>query len=116
MNTKNTQEKASAAADKTRAYYQIKIVETGAQFFSSDYSTFNVDKRHFATLQEAKEYLKTHYGKARRQRIYQKSTNGDYACGWCYHFRNADWSHAPVQKWNQCDWVTVSEIKQTVIP
>lgn len=94
-------------------YYKVKIVETGAKLFSDDYSTFNVERKHFATLAEVKAWLKEHYGKAKRSKMYCDKTNGEsQQCGYIYKFRNADWSHAPVETWNQCDWVSISAISE----
>jgi hypothetical protein len=91
-------------------YYKVTIIETSAQLFSSDYSAFNVERKHFATLAEVKAWLKEHYGKAKRSKMYCEP-NGEQ-CGYIYKFRNADRSHAPVETWNQCDWVSISAISE----
>ena len=32
-------------------------------------------------------------------------------CGYVYKFENADYSHSPVERWQQEDWVNISKIK-----
>jgi hypothetical protein len=31
-------------------------------------------------------------------------------CGYVFEFEDADYSHAPIEKWIQRDWVTVNKI------
>ncbi len=101
---------------QTISYTKVKIVETGAQLFSSDYSTFNVETKHFASLDEAKAYLKEKYASAKRGKMYRDNDKGEAEqCGYIFKFRNADYSHAPVVPWNQCDWVSISQVEETEI-
>src|SRR5574341_1492075 len=94
-------------------YYKAHIVRTGRPMGSGQsYSTFDSESKTFATLAELKDYLKESYGTCKRQNMYRDgSDRGEhYKVGYVYGFKNADYSHAPVEHWFQQDWVEISKV------
>jgi hypothetical protein len=65
----------------------------------------------FPSLKEARNYLKETYGKAKRSPMFIDSKKKTIRCGYIIRFKNADWSHAPVEHWMQEDWVKFEEIE-----
>lgn len=94
-------------------YYKATIVRTGKPMGNSSegYSRFDDETKTFATLAELKSWLKEQYNSCKRQNMYRDgSDKGEhYKVGYVYAFNNADWSHSPVEKWHQQDWVEVSK-------
>jgi hypothetical protein len=94
---------------------QVKITQTGKSYNPKDqYETFGHDTKTFNNLQEANKWLNETYGKSKRQRMYADSKQGANHIGYVIGFHNADWSHAPVNKWLQQDWIefcTVESLK-----
>ena len=96
-------------------YYKVHRVMTGKPMGRSDedYSRFDEDDQLFETLDEAKQFIKDTYGASKRQAMYQD--NGANQIGWVIHFKNADYSHAPTNKWYQLDWVTITHVTENHI-
>lgn len=91
----------------TLHYYEVDIVSTG----SSDgekFSQFNDETKVFETAREVTEWLKENYSSAKRNIMYYAEGK---PCGYVYKFENADYSHSPVERWQQEDWVNISKIK-----
>ena len=64
-------------------------------------------------MKEAKDWLKDNYGKAKRVPMYVDTKDGKTKkVGYVIGFRNADYSHSPVYKWIQQDWVSFNEVKE----
>lgn len=61
--------------------------------------------KSFNTMAEAKKYLQDQYGKAKKQKMYIDVNGETIHCGYIFGFRDADYSHYPVQHWLQQDWV-----------
>lgn len=91
---------------------QLCITMTGKSFSPKDkFSTFGEDTKTFSTLQEAKRWLKEQYKKSKRVPMYVDMKDGEpKRIGYVIGFRNADYSHSPVQKWIQRDWVEFREV------
>lgn len=88
-------------------YYEIYIRCTGSNLYEDDYSMFNDEVKTFETADEVKEFLKATYLDAKCNRMY----SGDNVhSGFVYEFENADWSHSPVERWKQRDWVEIRKI------
>ncbi len=99
--------------------YQLNITMTGKGYGRNEkWSCFGEDQKTFATKDAALAWLKENYGKCKRTLMFRdvKASTNDpgysktVQTGWIYHFRNADWSHAPVSKWLQQDWCELREI------
>lgn len=68
------------------------------------------ERRVFETKQEARAWLKERYGRAKRVPMYRDQKEGaPVIVGYVIGYRNADWSHAPVQHWLQQDWIEFRE-------
>lgn len=92
---------------------QVTIEQTGKSFHpSSDWQMLSdrPERFRFESMTEVREYLKERYGNSKRQPMYRDTKDGTIRCGWVIGFRNADWSHSPVQHWLQQDWVMVEEV------
>ena len=87
--------------------YEVVITKTCKELFApaSEWRTYSTDEMSFNTLDELKEYLAETYGKCKRQKMYRDPA-GEHA-GYIYCFVDADYSHSPVEKWNEQDWVSV---------
>jgi len=91
-------------------YYEVDIICTGRKSDGS-WKEFDYKKKIFDSPQEIIKFLKETYFNAKRSISYQKKNE---PCGYCYEFNNCDWSHAPVEKWVQQDWVSVYKIHADV--
>ena len=97
-------------------YVKVSITKTGASLFSSKYSVFDEETKTFPSLNEAKTYLKTTYKGHRRSPTYVDKADGTTVqTGYVYSYRNADWSHSPVETWNQQDWVDITTVVETPV-
>ena len=92
---------------------QLQITMTGRGYGKNDeYRCFDEDTKTFSDMKSAKGWLKEQYGKSKRGKIYQDHKNGiSYQVGYIYSFNNADWSHSPVNKWRQQDWVEFQNLE-----
>lgn len=92
---------------------EVNITMTGKGYHpSSEWQQFGHDRRIFANLAEFDEWLDQTYGKSKRAPMYVDTKDGKtIRCGYVIGFRNADWSHYPVDKWIQQDWLHISESK-----
>jgi len=97
-------------------YYKIKIVSQGAPTQNPDdpnKHTFDVQTKNFGSLEEVKKFLAENYPKKRGKDIFVDKTDGSVEkVGKVFSFWNADYSHAPVEKWWQSDWVEVTEVAE----
>jgi hypothetical protein len=97
-------------------YYEVRVTMTskpvGSKKPSGDgYRIFDESRNTFASLPEVKAFLAGHYHKGmKRARMF--IDDGKHI-GYIYCFKNADWSHSPVESWYQQDWVEVREIQST---
>jgi hypothetical protein len=90
-----------------RHYYEVDIISTGSTD-GEQFSRFDDETKIFETAYEVTEWLKKQYGSAKRNIMWQTDLN---ACGYVYKFENSDWSHSPVESWQQEDWVNISKIE-----
>jgi hypothetical protein len=98
--------------------YEITIQSMGKQIGSSDktFQGFNTEHLNFDSLGGVQDFLTERYGEVKnRAKIYEDIDTEPKHCGYVYRFRNADWSHAPVEEWMQEDWVTVYECERRSI-
>lgn len=80
------------------------------------YSTFHEEREVVDDIDAAKEYLKKRYRDCKRQKIYiDKKDQSTEHIGWIYCFRGEDWSHYPVSRWYQQDWVVVYDVSKTPV-
>lgn len=92
---------------------QLQIAMTGRGYSSKgEYRRFAEDTKTFASMDEAKAWLKKEYGESKRSKMFMDDENKKSVhIGYIYHFNNADWSHSPVTKWRQQDWVEFQSLK-----
>lgn len=107
---------------KTRNERRSKVIElhitmTGKSYNPKDqYCIFGDERHSFPTMQAARDWLKERYGSSKRVPMYHDTKDGrTKQTGYVYGFRNADWSHAPLDKWLQQDWVSFRESEPLVI-
>ena len=92
---------------------QLLIVMTGKGYSKKEkFSCFKKETKSFSDMKEAKKYLKEHYGKCKRVPMFiDGKDNVPKKIGYVFGFHNADFSHYPVHKWIQQDWIEFQEIK-----
>ena len=90
---------------------ELQITMTGKSYApKAAWQRFDDERRLFGTVDDAKAWLKKHYGNCSRQPMFVDTVDGEAKrVGYVYGFRNADWSHSPVDKWLQQDWVEFRE-------
>lgn len=105
-------------------YYEVYITMTAkpmgrpkseAGYSDGDYHVFARDTKKFKTLEEVKAWLKDHYGNSKRVKMYQDTEDGAQHTGYIYCFIGSDYSHSPVDKWYQQDWVEISEVTSRIM-
>lgn len=78
---------------------------------TGEYAQYDSEVKRFKDLAEAKAWLKDEYGTCKRQPMYTDLKDGSSRkIGYIYCFKNADWSHSPVEHWYQQDWVEFSKV------
>ena len=94
--------------------YQLQIDKTGKGYGKNDkFSRFDHETIRFSDINQVKEYIKETYGKSKRQPMYKDGKDGKAVkCGIIIGFHNSDYSHSPVNKWIQQDWITLEKIEQ----
>ncbi len=96
-------------------YYRIDINCTG-KTGKEDWSTFDNISKVFDSIEKVKNWLKEQYKNCKKIPIYRDRTkNEPVKVGHIFCFKNADWSHSPVQKWYQRDWVEVREVNEKTV-
>jgi len=92
---------------------ELYITMTGKSFSPKDqWQKMGRYRKAFNNKAEAMEYLRDTYGKSKRGGMYRDTKDGKtIKIGYVIGFRNADYSHAPVQHWIQQDWVEFRECK-----
>jgi hypothetical protein len=91
---------------------QLNITKTGKPFGSKEkYQIFDQEQQNFTSIQEAKAWVKETYGKSKQSKMFVdregKATHTGYVIG----FKNADWSHSPVNNWLQQDWIEFFKVE-----
>ena len=93
---------------------QSIISITGKSYNPKDeYRYFYKETLTFADKDEANKALAKRYGKSwkHRDKMFVDTKSGEALhCGYTVGFHNADWSHAPVEKWLQRDWIEFREV------
>ena len=98
-------------------YYEVIVTCTGKGYKSNQepYQRFDHFTETFANKEEVTNWLKDRYGNCKRIKMYQDGEDGySHHVGYIYCFNSADWSHTPVEKWRQRDWVEVRFV--TAVP
>ena len=82
------------------------------------YTCFGEDKVYAKTMKEMRRLLAERYGKSWKHRspVYRDKVDGSVIhIGYVVGYRNADYSHAPVEWWYQQDWISFKECKDVVL-
>jgi hypothetical protein len=102
----------------TCTYYEVDIIHTSSSDNGDKFYNNGEETIPFETVEKVKEWLDQKYGsehtlfkdpnyKIKRSIMY----HGDSTpCGYVFEFEDADYSHAPIEKWIQRDWVTINKI------
>ena len=95
-------------------YYEVDILCTGRD--KSDDKFYELDRilKQFDTVDEVVTWIKEKYNfkGVERKLMY----HGDMEpCGYVFSYKNADVSHAPVEEWDQADWVSVSKVHSELV-
>lgn len=95
--------------------YQVHITMTAKSYGSREgYSIFGEETHPFGTLADAKAFLTARYGTCKRVPILRDLPTllegTAYKSGFIGCFHNADWSHAPVDRWLQRDWCEIFKV------
>lgn len=91
---------------------ELRIIQTGKSYSPRDKwrHMAEPETRRFGTLAEARAYLAKRYGKAKRAPMYRDVEGAPpIRIGYVIGFRASDWSHYPVEKWLQQDWIEFRE-------
>jgi hypothetical protein len=99
-------------------YFEVQITKTGKPMGNSQhpYRIFDEERQKFGSIQAVKDWLKEHYGNCKRVKMFRDLPQGQTRqIGWVYCFKNADWSHTPIEQWWQQDWIEIQRIKATPI-
>lgn len=91
-------------------YYEVLVTCTGSNIGEDDFSCFNEFEKLFHSPEDVRNWLKEHYGDAKVRPSYIDVNHKAVPCGYVFTFENADWSHSPVEKWTQVDWVNINKI------
>lgn len=96
-------------------YYEVVIRMTGKNSPKDSFSIFDSEKKQFATLEEAKAFIKERYGKHKRSKMYvDLKAGGSKHIGWVYSLGwQRDWSHNISKdnpRWLQQDWVEIRKV------
>ena len=104
-------------------YARVRTISTGKAAGSHEpddqgWSRFDEDSRDFPTVEAAREYIRDKYGKCKRVMMYRDSKDNPQGVhvGYIYCFHNGDWSHTPVEKWYQHDWVEITTVEESPVP
>lgn len=102
-----------------RHYYQVRTTCTTEETRNNPRLTtvFQESTKAYSTLEDVYRALHDAYKDARITLTYRENNvSPAKPSGLAYTFKNADWSHNPVQRWTQVDWVEVTEINETIVP
>lgn len=90
-------------------YYELDILCTGFDEKTNTFYEFDRIVKEFEFPSEATAWLKSHYEgvKFNRGVMWDEMERA----GYMYEFENADWSHAPVEKWLQRDFVHIGKVR-----
>lgn len=95
--------------------YTAHITMTGKGYSSKEeWSVFAEDIVSAVTLTALTTKLVERYGKSWKHKkpMYRDTKDrGTIKIGWVIGFHAADWSHSPVTRWRQQDWVSITECK-----
>jgi len=91
----------------------IDITETMKSYDPKDkYKVISRYDEKFTSLHQALKWLKDKYENCSRSKMYyDQNEHYSYHTGYIYGYRNADYSHSPIVKWLQQDWVSIYELK-----
>lgn len=94
---------------------EVRITMTGKSYSPTDnWRIFANDTKYFGNMKAAMQWIRDTYGKRKRSPIYSDS-KGVIKTGYVIGFHSGDWSHAPVEKWLQQDWIEFFECKPLAI-
>ena len=90
-------------------YYEMIITYCGSSDGGETFSIFDDKTKIFDSADEAKAWLQEQYGNCDKVRRMQMYVGDGKPCGYIFEYENADWSHYPVEKWVQQDWISLEK-------
>lgn len=102
-------------------YYKLNITCTGKPRRNSkyeEYQTFDRFQKSCKTIAEIKEVFIERYGEmpSTKKKVYQELKDGtSQEIGFTHSFENADYSHAPIEKWYQTDWIEITKVTEEYV-
>lgn len=95
---------------------QVQVTMTSKSFSPrANWAQLAREHHTFGSMAEARAWLAKEYGESKRQSMYLDSETGTRRVGYVIGFRNADYSHSPVEHWLQRDWVEFKEVTPVTV-
>lgn len=94
-------------------YYKADITMTSKDIGprKDPFRVFNHDVKTFESLESLKQWLHNTYGTHKRGVMKREKSDGSFIkVGYVFHYVNCDFSHAPLEKWYQQDWIELSHV------
>lgn len=101
-----------------RHYYEVKTTSTTEETRNDQRLTtvFQETRKAYTTLEDVYKALHETYTDAHITLFYRDTPEGaGRPAGLVYVFENADYSNNPIERWEQTDWVEVTEINETIV-
>ena len=101
-------------------YYKVSVDYVGKSVGTKGFDGWNKlysEDKSFATLQDAKKFIKETYGNKSRQKMYVDKKDGSTQhVGYIYKMGiERDWSHNEPDRWYEQHWVACTEVKETPV-
>lgn len=93
-------------------YIEVKIKQTCKRWGTKDsFTVGGEENRKFPSMKEAREFLTSRYGKARREPMYCDLKDGrTVQSGYVYRYSETEYFHQWSEKWICHNWVSIHEI------
>jgi putative lipase involved disintegration of autophagic bodies len=101
-----------------RHYYEVTTTCTTEETRHNPRLTtvFQESTKAYSTLEDVYRALHETYKDATITLTYRENNiTPAKPTGLAYTFENADYSHSPIERWTQVDWVEVTEINETTV-
>lgn len=96
-------------------YYIVRITRTARHRSEKGYSTYDTERHELQTIEEVKEYLKEHYAKTKRSRLFRENEDGTSKhVGYTYGFKSSPSSYGE-QSGFELHWVEIERVESTPV-
>lgn len=94
---------------------ELHITKTSKGYAPSEkFSIYDTERKQFATIEEAKEWLKETYGTSKRVPMYNENLD-DKQTGYIIGFRNSSWDNGTKYNFIEQHWIEFRSIETLVI-